>query len=176
MPDQADSETTSKISDAPIQSLPSQVLPEAPLDRGEIPFLVTHWLTNDEGDPTIVNRVRHAAATWASAFSDAGVFGSVSQTSFLTPGLSRHANPSTRSSRQATFTNMRRRWGSSCPPDQLERLLQSSIATNIAVGSSVVNSPNLLMLGREKRSQLIKNPTTGRTLQDAIDVENEGRI
>ncbi|KAL7563259.1 hypothetical protein ACA910_016626 [Epithemia clementina (nom. ined.)] len=173
MPDQADSETTSKISDAPIQSLPSQVLSEAPLDRGEIPFLVTHWLANYEGDPAIVNRIRHAAAALASAFSDAGVFGSVSQTSFSTPGLARHTNPSTRLS---TFTDMRRRWGSSCPPDQLERLLQSSIATDIAFGSSVVNSPNLLMLGREKRSQLIKNPTTGRTLQDAIDVENEGRI
>ncbi|KAL7569047.1 hypothetical protein ACA910_016892 [Epithemia clementina (nom. ined.)] len=92
MPDQADSETTSKISDAPIQSLPSQVLSEAPLDRGEIPFLVTHWLANYEGDPAIVNRIRHAAAALASAFSDAGVFGSVSQTSFSTPGLARHVD------------------------------------------------------------------------------------
>ena len=78
--------------------------------------------------------------------------------------------------RNLTFADMRRRWGSSCPPDQLSRLLQSSIAADYAMASSRLDSsPNMLMIGREKRIQQIRNPTTGRTLEDAIDVDGNER-
>ena len=75
--------------------------------------------------------------------------------------------------RNATFADMKRRWGSTCPPDQLDRLLESSAATNRATNAAAVNAPNNLMLSNETHTQQTRNPTSGRTLQDAIDVEGE---
>ena len=43
--------------------------------------------------------------------------------------------------------------------------------SDVAVGSVGLNPPNLLTLGAEKRSQQITNPISGRTVQDAIDVD-----
>ena len=63
--------------------LPLSLVSEAGLGRGgDMPFLITSWLANfskHEDDPSFAARIRHAASELASAFSDAGLFGTVSQ-------------------------------------------------------------------------------------------------
>lgn len=47
------------------------------INPSELPFLVTHWLSNFDGDENneAVKRLRSAASEVASAFSDLGAFG-----------------------------------------------------------------------------------------------------
>ena len=57
------------------------------LDSSELPFLVTHWLSNfqtgNDGDNhNAVRRLHDAAQQMASAFSDLGMFGTANQVSF----------------------------------------------------------------------------------------------
>jgi hypothetical protein len=56
------------------------------LDPSELPFLVTHWLSNfhtgNDGDKDdAVRRLHEAASQMASAFSDLGMFGTANQVS-----------------------------------------------------------------------------------------------
>mmetsp|Transcript_12611 Transcript_12611/g.34970 ORF Transcript_12611/g.34970 Transcript_12611/m.34970 type:complete len:2290 (+) Transcript_12611:70-6939(+) len=145
-------------------------LDSARLDTSELPFLVTNWLsTFASANPNVDSRVRHAAANLASAFSDAGVFGSVPQQSF---GIRRPSSAAP-AHRNATFSDMRRRWASSCPPDQLVRVLEATAASNRVVDVAPRGPSNYLVLGNETRTERARNPTSGRTLQDAIDLDSE---
>jgi hypothetical protein len=64
------------------------------IDAAELPFLVTHWLSNFQAsssstnantntNPDALQRIHQAAAEMASAFSDLGAFGTANQVSFV---------------------------------------------------------------------------------------------
>lgn len=58
-----------------------------PPSLSELPFLVTHWLANyqgEEGDPQreeVIERLRNATSEMAAAFSDLGAYGTSSRVS-----------------------------------------------------------------------------------------------
>lgn len=57
------------------------------IDSSELPFLVTHWLSNfpestsNNNSHEAIQRLRQAAADMAAAFSDLGAFGTTNQVS-----------------------------------------------------------------------------------------------
>lgn len=69
--------------DHPRSSAESQAAVDDSIET-ELPFLVTHWLSNyankkgrkEDGDEDAIRRVRKAASDLASAFSSLGAFGS----------------------------------------------------------------------------------------------------
>jgi hypothetical protein len=72
--------------------------------------------------------------------------------------------------RPATFDDVRRRW-TTCPPNQLESLVQAAVLNGTAIDATVQrNAPHLLLdASVERIHQSRQNPENGgRTLQEAI--------
>jgi hypothetical protein len=55
---------------------------DSKLNPSELPFLVTHWLSNfqaGDGKDDALRRIHEAASQMASAFTDLGMFGTANQ-------------------------------------------------------------------------------------------------
>lgn len=138
-----------------------------------------------------LDRVRHAASELARAFSALGAFGSASRVSdcdgsavvSLTVRFSRCSllQPLLSSGQMmlleppepqpATFADARRRW-STCPPDQLAHLVEAATLNNATIDSVAQTSSvtNLLQASSESIANQSRNPESGRTLDEAIDL------
>lgn len=79
------------------------------------------------------------------------------------------ARSTTAAVQRATYSDRRRQWSHRCPPQRLEHLLNSAATTE-----QVVEAPsgpiNLIQSSQEARTRQLHQPSSGRTLQDAIDV------
>jgi WD40 repeat protein len=79
------------------------------------------------------------------------------------------------SRRNSTYEELNRQWGEVLPGDHLHNLVSvavsSSIATENVVGYCAPS--NLVDAANEAIREQKRNPTTGRTVQDAIDLESE---
>ena len=72
----------------------------------------------------------------------------------------------------ATFADARRRWATSCPPNQLESLVEAAALGSAAVDASMTGRQvHLLDASREVILHQKQHPDSGRTLQDEIVVD-----
>eukprot|EP00977_Amphora_coffeiformis_P005717 scaffold1211_cov169-Amphora_coffeaeformis.AAC.16 len=147
--------------------------------RTDVPFLVTHWLAHyqDSFGPTegrtaeeraAIRRIRHAATELSTAFHALGSFGTTTRP-LLRGDSNRPFGESSDAVVLATYSDRRRQWSHRCPPQSLENLLTAAATTEQVVGT-VAGPVNLIQSSLEARTRLQHQPTTGRTLQDAIDV------
>lgn len=75
--------------------------------------------------------------------------------------------------RNLSFADVQRQWNTTCPPSQLESIVQAS-ADSLRTMEGVTRAtrnPNVSLLARENMLESIKRPTSGRTLQDAVEVD-----
>ncbi|CAJ1969682.1 unnamed protein product [Cylindrotheca closterium] len=150
----------------------------------EVPFLVTHWLANynnnnnnnniSNGSSTAnlspeqkeaIVKIRKATAQIASAFTSLGAFGQSMPppslgSSFLMQSEAKHA----------TYSDLQRKWAG-LSPLHLEHLVQATITNNQFADNAVKGQINLLQASEESTTRTIA-PGTGRTLQDAIAVDD----
>jgi len=79
--------------------------------------------------------------------------------------------------RRATFADARRRWSSSCPPNQLEQLVESAVIGACTVEAVVQSNTdlNLVQASAEARNEQARNPESGRTLNEAIHIDETNR-
>lgn len=79
------------------------------------------------------------------------------------------------SNRNATFSDVNRRWAASLPPNHLENLVDSAVSSTVAAEEAVAHcaESNLVDAANEAICRQRRNPTAGRTVEDAIDLENE---
>ena len=78
-------------------------------------------------------------------------------------------------SRNATFSDVNRRWAAFLPRNHLNNLVDAAVSSTVAAEDVVSHcaESNLLDTANEAISRQRRNPSTGRTVEDAIDLENE---
>ncbi|CAB9519710.1 bromodomain and WD repeat domain containing [Seminavis robusta] len=161
---------------------------QEPFDSAELPFLVTHWLRNfpssqDSGGTTTSSaeekhaalaRIQRAAGDLASAFSTLGAFGSSTVASLnLSVENQQKPDPPHETRRNVTFDDLSRQWAGVLPGNHLNNLVNAAATTAIATEDVVSHCApsNLVDAANEAIHQQRRNPTSGRTVQDAIDLE-----
>ncbi|KAG7365261.1 serine/threonine protein kinase containing WD-40 repeat domain [Nitzschia inconspicua] len=170
----------------------------------ELPFLVTHWLANFDNQRVVANdasiapseserqhaiaRIRRATSEIASAFATLGAYGTSMRPSFDSFSQSLRV-------RNSTFADINRQY-SGLSPSHLEHLARSVVLhNNSAMTTAMDEAPANLMLQatsctesllRNKDSNNTSNTSNegegtttsnlGRTLQDAIDLEDNENV
>mmetsp|Transcript_9846 Transcript_9846/g.23194 ORF Transcript_9846/g.23194 Transcript_9846/m.23194 type:complete len:2231 (+) Transcript_9846:109-6801(+) len=146
----------------------------------EVPFLVTHWLANYNGggsttttnnklnpeQKAAIDKIRKATSEIASAFSSLGAFGQ----SMPPPSMGSSFLMETEA-QNSTYSDVQRKW-SGLSPLHLEHLAQATMTNNQFADHAVKGQVNLLQASEESTTLRSKEPGTGRTLQDAIAVDD----
>jgi len=119
------------------------------LHPSELPFLVTHWLSNyqnlstDDCDKNALDRIHQAASEIAFAFRDLGAFGTTDVPSILTPKFCGNKVKN-------TFQDLKRKW-SSLAPNQLESVAESAAFAATASSTNVPRRTNFVQYSQELR-------------------------
>lgn len=142
----------------------------------------TQTATADASTPSraqqeALERIQRAASDLASAFSTLGTFGTATVPALSISSESGGTNNSTttassNTNRNATFSDMNRRWGG-LPSNHLGNLVTAAVSSTLAAAEVVDRcaESNLVHAANEAVYEQRRNPTSGRTVQDAINLD-----